>query len=50
MQDLFEMLQSPTFDMQLGYGLLEIGVIALFPELKPLFLQLEHSMASGSSA
>ena len=49
MQDLFEMLQSRTFDLQLGYGLMEIAVLHLFPELKPLFLQLEHSLPSGST-
>ena len=42
-QDLFELMQSPTFMRQLGYGLLEIGVLHLCPELKDLFQGLEHS-------
>lgn len=41
MEDLFEMMQSLTFVQQLGYGILEILVVHLVPELKPLFRQLE---------
>jgi hypothetical protein len=40
-QDLFEMIQSPTFMKQLGYGLLEIAALHLCPELKGLFQKLE---------
>ncbi len=40
-QDLFDLLQSPTFVLQLGYGILEILAVSAFPELKPLFRQLE---------
>ena len=36
------MLQSPTFCLQLGYGVLEIAIVHLFPELKPLFRSLQH--------
>ena len=42
MQDLFDMLQSPTFCSQVGYGVLEIAVVHLFPELKSLFRTLQH--------
>lgn len=42
-QDLYELMQSPTFMRQLGYGLLEIGVLHLCPELKDLFQGLEHN-------
>lgn len=42
MEDVFRMLQSPTFVLQLGYGLLEILVVHLLPELKPLFRSLER--------
>lgn len=42
MRDLFEMLQSPTFSSQLGYGVLEIALVHLLPELKPLFRTLQH--------
>lgn len=41
-QDVFDMLQSPTFVMQLGYGILEILVVNTFPELKTLFRGLEQ--------
>jgi len=42
MADLFEMLQSRTFMQQLGYGLLKIGLVSLFPELKLLFRKIER--------
>ncbi len=42
MADLFEMLQSRTFMQQLGYGLLKIGLVNLFPELKLLFRRIER--------
>lgn len=42
MQDLFAMMQSKTFVQQIGYELLEIGVVNMFPELKPLFRQMER--------
>lgn len=41
-QDLFEMLQSPIFMRQLGYGALEILVLHLCPEMKELFQDLEQ--------
>ncbi|KAG7671832.1 hypothetical protein Ndes2526B_g07257 [Nannochloris sp. 'desiccata'] len=40
-QDLYEMIQSPTFMKQLGYGLLEIAALHLCPELKGLFQNLD---------
>ena len=43
MADLFEMMQSTTFMHQLGYGVLEIGVVNMFHELKPLFRQFENA-------
>jgi Sorting nexin C terminal/PX domain len=42
-QDLYEMIQSPTFMKQLGYGLLEISALHLCPELKGLFQNLESN-------
>lgn len=42
MRDVFDMLQSDTFVRQLGYGVLEIAAVHLFPELKPLFRSLQH--------
>jgi sorting nexin-13 len=42
-QDLYEMIQSPTFMKQLGYGLLEIAALHLCPELKGLFQNLESN-------
>ena len=41
-QDLYEMMQSPTFMRQLGYGVLELVSIHLCPELKGLFHDLEQ--------
>ncbi len=35
--DVFEMCQSETFVLQLGYGLLEVVACALFPEMQPVF-------------
>lgn len=42
MRDLFAMLQLPAFCCHLGYGVLEICIVHLFPELKPLFRTLQH--------
>jgi sorting nexin-13 len=42
MADLFEMMQSRTFMQQLGYGLLKIVLVHLFPELKLLFRKIER--------
>ena len=42
MQDVFDLLQSPTFVSQLGYGILEILAVNTFPELKTLFRGLEQ--------
>ena len=42
MEDLFGMLQSPTFVLQLGYGLLSTAVVHLFPELKPAIRRMER--------
>ena len=39
MRDALDMLQSQTFVMQLAYGLLEVLLGNLFPELEPLFVQ-----------
>ncbi|KAA6429701.1 MAG: phox domain-containing [Trebouxia sp. A1-2] len=39
--DLFEMIQSRTFIYQLGYGIIKIFVVNIFPELRPLFRQME---------
>ena len=40
-QDVFDMMQSPTFVMQLGYGVLEILTVNVFPEMKTIFRSLE---------
>lgn len=42
MEDVIEMMQSETLITQLGYGALEILVLHLMPELKPLFQSLKH--------
>jgi hypothetical protein len=42
--DLFEMIQSRTFIYQLGYGIIKIFVVNIFPELRPLFRQMELSV------
>ncbi len=42
MEDLFGLLQSTTFVQQLGYGLLEVAIVHMFPELKPLFRKMER--------
>lgn len=41
-RDLYDMLQSPTFCHQLGYGVLEVCIVHLVPELKALFRTLQH--------
>lgn len=50
MADLFEMLQSRTFMQQLGYGLLKIGLVNLFPELKLLFRRIERGALETSAS
>ena len=42
--DLFEMIQSRTFIYQLGYGIIKIFVVNIFPELRPVFRQMELSV------
>ena len=45
------MMQSPTFVQQLGYGVLRIALLSFFPELRPLFQQIEHgSRGVGAGA
>lgn len=39
--DLWEMMQSPTLVRQLGYGVLEILSVHLFPEMKGMFGAME---------
>jgi sorting nexin-13 len=39
--DLWELMQSPTFMRQLGYGALEVVSLHLCPELKGMFAALE---------
>lgn len=41
-EDLFGLLQSSTFVQQLGYGLLHIAVIHMFPELKQFLKKIER--------
>lgn len=40
MKDVYDMIQLPTFVRQIGYGVLEIVLLALFPELKDLFARI----------
>lgn len=40
MKDVYDMLQLQTFVRQIGYGVLEIVLLALFPELKDLFAKI----------
>jgi hypothetical protein len=47
MSDLFQMLQSSTFMHQLGYALLRIVVVGLFPKLQRLFREVEEGIAHG---
>ena len=42
MRDLLDLLQSQTFVAHLGYGLLEILLAHMFPELEPLLRQTCH--------
>ena len=37
MRDIHDSLQLPTLLTQIGYGALEIGVLALYPELEDFF-------------
>lgn len=46
--DLFEMIQSRTFIYQLGYGIIKIFVVNIFPELRPLFRQMELSVGQDA--
>ena len=39
MRDLLDLLQSQTFVAHLGYGLLEILLTHMLPELEPLLRQ-----------
>ena len=42
MGDLYELLQSPVLLRQVGYGLAEVVVAGLFPELKGLVLEVQR--------
>jgi len=42
MKDVYDMIQLPTFVRQIGYGVLEIVLLALFPELKDLFARIHR--------
>ncbi|GMH39284.1 hypothetical protein BSKO_07182 [Bryopsis sp. KO-2023] len=45
MQDVYDMLQSPTFVMQIGYGVVEVVLLALFPELRDMFARMHREAA-----
>lgn len=45
MQDVYDMLQLPTFMTQMGYGVLEIVLLALFPELRDFFARIHREAA-----
>ena len=47
--DLFEMIQSKTFIHQLGYGIIKIFIVNNFPELRPLFRQMEMSVSHNAT-
>ena len=49
MADAFEMLQSRTFVQQFGYGLLKIGLVHMFPELKLLFRKIERGALDAAA-
>eukprot|EP00873_Tetraselmis_striata_P010052 jgi/Tetstr1/430316/TSEL_020141.t1 len=42
-KDIYHILQSPTFMTQLGHGVLEILLLHLMPELKPLLEDIRSS-------
>ena len=42
MKDVYDLLQLPTFVRQIGYGIVEIVLLALFPELKDLFAKIHR--------
>jgi sorting nexin-13 len=42
-KDIYHILQSPTFMAQLGHGMVEILVMHLMPELKPLLEDIRSS-------
>jgi len=44
MADLHDMMQSEVFMHQLGYGMLELVLFYVFPELKAMFVTLEHGV------
>ena len=55
MRDLYDMLQLPCFTQTLGYNIMEVLLLHLMPELKPLFQTLAHGglqqqQAAGPSA
>lgn len=41
MADLYSMMQSTTFMHQLGYIVLRIVLVSLFPRLSPVFQEIE---------
>lgn len=50
MQDVYDMLQLPTFMTQMGYGVLEIVVLALFPELRDVFVRIHRETVHKKEA
>ena len=48
MRDIHDMLQLPTFLTQIGYGVLEIAVLALYPELKDFFGRIHREGGMSS--
>eukprot|EP00898_Chlorokybus_atmophyticus_P007493 jgi/Chlat1/7745/Chrsp66S07220 len=43
--DVYEFVQSPTFTRQLGYGLLELLIVTVFPELQALVMDVRSGFA-----
>ena len=45
-QDLYDLLQSPCFTLQIGYGMLDALLAVLYPELQPMLRAL-HSATTA---
>lgn len=48
--DVLDILQTPTLALQLGYGLLDMMVLALLPELKPAMRAARREAAAAARA
>jgi hypothetical protein len=48
--DVLDILQTPSLALQLGYGLLDMLVLALLPELKPAMRAARREAAAAARA